>query len=498
MFKNLLGLNKKAEVESEDGQPLDPAQSRMQRLAERGQSMAKQEKFAKAPPVPKLAPRPTSAEDDAAPEATDATVTPLHEDAATADPAPSEDNHVHDMLDTLEQELAAPVPRRGPHPALRKARRQAIMFRQHLPPRPNPTQLSFWGGKPLLPADFVWPSFTASDGTTRALSFIGQIDCATIPADAGFHLLPDHGVLAFFMDLHWGAYWQWKVVHHAGFTPDFIEHDPPETLPRAFADPGVWGAAADWPRLLPKWTMDPIVVRAEADAPDPDTPFWPGAIDRDTATAAVADVEAGLPEPQPYVLVRDARGKLELPYATFPHDWNALAVALAHLERAVDDVDLKITKKARKAVTADLADWRRKFERARKAGRPISKTARADFWKMLRAHETFADATLPALVPAGIEAALAAGNGADLPAEALAMIVDRHRFSAGDERMLCAPTFVEMEAEERSPDWLCLLELGANPGLGHHFAEGVYQFWIKPEDLAAADFDAVELSAETY
>jgi hypothetical protein len=35
-------------------------------------------------------------------------------------------------------------------------------------------------------------------------------------------------------------------------------------------------------------------------------------------------------------------------------------------------------------------------------------------------------------------------------------------------------------------------------GLGHHFGEGVYQFWITPEDLKARRFDKVELSADAY
>jgi len=39
-----------------------------------------------------------------------------------------------------------------------------------------------------------------------------------------------------------------------------------------------------------------------------------------------------------------------------------------------------------------------------------------------------------------------------------------------------------------------LLELSSDEGLAHYFGEGVYQFWIRPEDLAARRFDRVELS----
>ena len=32
----------------------------------------------------------------------------------------------------------------------------------------------------------------------------------------------------------------------------------------------------------------------------------------------------------------------------------------------------------------------------------------------------------------------------------------------------------------------------------HHFGEGVHQFWIRPDDLAARRFDLVELTASAY
>jgi uncharacterized protein YwqG len=43
-----------------------------------------------------------------------------------------------------------------------------------------------------------------------------------------------------------------------------------------------------------------------------------------------------------------------------------------------------------------------------------------------------------------------------------------------------------------------LLELSSNPGLAHYFGEGVLQFWIRPDDLAAQRFDRVELSTTAY
>ncbi|WP_343346587.1 DUF1963 domain-containing protein [Sphingomicrobium sp. XHP0239] len=528
MFKNFLGLNKKAGTTHEDttdaaqSPAIDPAQDRLHRLASRGQSAAAKEKFAKAPPLRKHAPSAAaSREDRSVDESSDQDPPPTPVSVEDYDPDnPPAPNEVHGLLDTLQSKLRddtilvpetdtetvatnealafespdaeAPPNRTGPHPSLVKARAQAIMFRQHLPPRRSPTELSFWGGRPVLPDGFDWPTFTTREGETRALSFIGQIDLSKIPAAAGFHLLPDHGVLAVFLDLHWGAYWEWKIVHGTGFPPDFVEHDVPASLPRAFADPGVWTATGNWPRTLPRWTFDPVVIRASEAATPETNKFWPGGIDRTTATAAIADLESGLVATD-YEPTRDPRGALEQPFGIFPQDWQAIRLALAQLE----DVEGG-TKKARKALTGDLSDWQRKVERADKAGRPLSKTARADFWRMLKAHDALVEPRLATIVTDSVEATLGSGDPSDLPPEAIALVIDRHRFSAGDERMLCAPTFVSMEAEERADEWLLLLEMGANPGLGHHFAEGVYQFWIRPEDLATGNFDAVELTAESY
>ena len=48
--------------------------------------------------------------------------------------------------------------------------------------------------------------------------------------------------------------------------------------------------------------------------------------------------------------------------------------------------------------------------------------------------------------------------------------------------------------------WLVrlLVELSSNDGLGHHFGEGLYQFWITADDLKARRFAKVELTADGY
>lgn len=60
--------------------------------------------------------------------------------------------------------------------------------------------------------------------------------------------------------------------------------------------------------------------------------------------------------------------------------------------------------------------------------------------------------------------------------------------------MLAAPVDLQFDIDERVRELVLLLELSSDEGLAHYFGEGVYQFWIRPEDLAARRFDCVVLS----
>ena len=64
--------------------------------------------------------------------------------------------------------------------------------------------------------------------------------------------------------------------------------------------------------------------------------------------------------------------------------------------------------------------------------------------------------------------------------------------------MLAPPVDVQGHQWDRAKTHLLLLELSTDHGLGHHFGEGVYQFWITPADLKARRFDKVMLTADAY
>ena len=57
------------------------------------------------------------------------------------------------------------------------------------------------GGKPYLPADFEWPTFTDSDdNVTRPLSFFCQINLAEVKPFDKDGVLPGRGTLYFFYE----------------------------------------------------------------------------------------------------------------------------------------------------------------------------------------------------------------------------------------------------------------------------------------------------------
>lgn len=65
-------------------------------------------------------------------------------------------------------------------------------------------------------------------------------------------------------------------------------------------------------------------------------------------------------------------------------------------------------------------------------------------------------------------------------------------------RMFGCPSYVQGYVEEYVDDRLLLLELSGNDAIGFPLGEGVLQFMIRPEDLAARRFDRVETVVSGY
>ena len=76
--------------------------------------------------------------------------------------------------------------------------------------------------------------------------------------------------------------------------------------------------------------------------------------------------------------------------------------------------------------------------------------------------------------------------------------IERRIHANTPDRMLAPASEVQGYSEEMSATHLLLLELSSNDGIGHHFGEGVYQFWITPEDLRDRRFDRTEMIVQAY
>jgi hypothetical protein len=101
-------------------------------------------------------------------------------------------------------------------------------------------------------------------------------------------MLPDRGVLYFFHDLTWGQPDVFRVLYEEGGHEDWRTIEPPDDLGHPFGDQAkfVWQwaqSADDCPRVLPKWTLQPLALTIPRDVYDPqgrETPgapfLWPG------------------------------------------------------------------------------------------------------------------------------------------------------------------------------------------------------------------------------
>lgn len=398
----------------------------------------------------------------------------------------------------------------------------AILFHQHFPPRAD--ALSYWGGIPLVPPGFVWPSFTTPEGVERALHPVIQIDCAAIP-DAARLDLPDSGLLTIFVDLDWGNYWEWRVVHLPGDPRTFAPATVPATLPNAYSERAMWHWVRrdeDWPRLLPRWSFDPLLVRGETLPPAEDEDeaeerrFWPGTI----KLAGELDRVDGAIVTSHYFTNRYGDDKrLVRPFANFPHDWQAVRIAVGelavqakrgHMERFAQrgDMTQQEVDAYKAGLEAAIDEWSARANGA-DAHAPLTATESDAAWQLFLDYQHVSLFALTEVVNQSIDATLSSNPDAKsiLPEDAVALVRGRHALGSRGERgvhintpdhLLGPPSYVQGGADERLRQWILLFEMSSNDPIGHLFAEGVYQFWIRPEDLDARRFDRVELDASAY
>jgi hypothetical protein len=227
--------------------------------------------------------------------------------------------------------------------------------------------------------------------------------------------------------------------------------------------------------------------------------------------------------PSGYFSVRDfidGDGTMRRPFANYPHDWRAVQICSGLLlDRLRGKSHLPATAAVRQLSEAerDALVMRLRGEAQSWFGRaeshpPFSAVPQAEgdeFWLWLAGNAWLVRFVITEAMTMSIEASLIDSQeaAARIPADVARRVHGRHALASQSEhglfvttpdRMLAPPVDVQGHQWERAKTHLLLLELSSNEGLGHHFGEGVYQFWITPEDLKARRFDKVELSADAY
>jgi len=398
------------------------------------------------------------------------------------------------------------------------ARRQAVLFRQIVPPNHDPAHLSFFGGLPIAPSGFQWPG-----GEQRPYSFIMQVDCSAVPAAGRLGLFPEDGVLYLFLDLEWRQENMFRVIYELGPSKGWVEIPPPSDLPHAFDSRLAWRwpqSDTEWPRLLPKWPFDPVLIQG-GPLPDNQEAFdetyaWPGTIDTNQAIPAI---EAAVAEHRSF-WYQGGQANKNRPFADFPPDWNAVRITTGliagGMKREVPTVRKRLFRElsddefAAKVTKAQdsLRAWSDRASAAN-AFDAVPPSERDQFWSWVQEHEWLTGLAMTYAGNLSVEASLTAGPeaAARIAPDVVDYIRSRHALATQTERdlhiripdrMLAAPVDVQGDIEERAREFLLLFEMSSDEGLAHYFGEGVYQFWIRPADLAARRFDRVELSTTAY
>jgi len=344
-------------------------------------------------------------------------------------------------------------------------------------------------------------------------------------------MLPDQGVLYFFLDLTWGDPVAFRVLYEEGTNNDWHVIQPPDDLGPAFGDESthVWKwtqSIQDCPKLLPRWTFQPVVITIPSEAYDTDdngnadAPFlWPG----NTVMAEALRAAQGDNLPSGYFSIQDfidAEGTMRRPFINYPHDWRAVQICsgllleqLRRNHRPPGAAALRhLSEGERDALVVRLRDaaqsW---FGRATSQSpfAPVPQALSDQFWTWLAENAWLVRFVIVDAMKMSIEASLVDSEAAAarIPRDVAGRVHGRHALASQTEhglfvttpdRMLAPPVDVQGHQWERAKTHLLLLELSSNDGLGHHFGEGVYQFWITPEDLKARHFDKVELSTDAY
>jgi uncharacterized protein YwqG len=428
---------------------------------------------------------------------------------------------------------------------IERARRARLAIKHVFPPRLPQRSMSYFGGLPIVPEEFDWPTIHNRDGRLERLTFMAQIACADLPAGPAREMFPDKGYLYFFAPMV------------DTFGPD-AAHFVVRYEPR---------------RATQKWEPLDMPFTGKIEPDDSMDLIWRGKrthYDRveiefgwieepsDDEVAARGDeghafqvaekiraerLEAFFgPPPAPSSLLsvyQKPKDTLWTPYAGFPINWKTARIVRKFVEayhrEETEDVANRL--KALGEVAEDHPEARRLRTLQRELSMYQSKmstaffptiSARAKdyesppvevktqilaFLEDLRINgmpsskeRTYLHLRLPLVLNQwlataaihGAEGALTDPDGAALvPPDVVAAMAHRH--TARKHQMLGEGEVVQVAAGEMKDRYVLLLQLGPDAALDWTRGEmGPLQYWITPEDLAAKQFENTVLTIEAY
>ena len=429
--------------------------------------------------------------------------------------------------------------------AIELGKRARLAIKHVFPPRLPQRSMSYFGGVPIVPDDFEWPTLHNRQGLLERLNFLAQIDCSDLPPGPGRHLLPGKGYLYFFAPMS-GAFGPDAMHFVTRYEPrqatqKWAPLDMPFTGPIEPADPidMLWrGKRTHYDRVEIEfgWIEEPTDDEVAARA-DEGHAFEVA----DKIRAEKLDAFYGRPvSPDPMLSVHHApKNALWTPYAGFPINWHSARILRKFVEgyhrEETEDVAKRL--EALGSVADDDPEARRLRTLQRELSALRSKISNAffptiaaglkeydappvevkeqilAFLEDLRSNgipsskeRPYRHLQLPLVINQwlaiaaiqGAEGGLTDPDGAPLiGADVVAALAHRHR--SRKHHILGEGEVVQVAADEMKDRYLLLLQLGPDVALDWTVGEmGPLQYWITPEDLAAKRFENTVLTIEAY
>ena len=428
---------------------------------------------------------------------------------------------------------------------IERALRARLAIKHIFPPRLPQRRMSYFGGLPIVPEDFEWPTIHNRQGHLERLTFMAQVDCADLPPGPARDLFPDQGYLYFFAPMsdslgpdaaHFVARYDPRQV-----TQTWEPLDMPFTgkLEPDDAMDAIWrGKRTHYDRVEIEfgWIEEPTDDEVAARR-DEGHPFQVA----DKLRAERLDAFFGPPvAPNPLLSVYQApKDTLWIPHAGFPINWKAARILrtfveayhreemedvanrlkalgevaedpaearrLHTLQQGLFNYQSKLSATFHPTINARAKDYEAPPENVKKQilaflddlrvnGMPSSKERRYLHLRVpLVLNQWLATAAIH-----GAEGALADPDGAALvPREVVASLAARH--AARKHQMLGQGEVVQVAADDMKDRYVLLLQLAPDAALDWTVGEmGPLQYWITPEDLAAKRFENTILTIEAY